>query len=83
MKTIKIAKAEPIGEKEVVPVTIVIDDQIPQNSYPVFNVDAFYSRQAYKLARVLGNSLPQGTLDRLIINLMKRKASLYRGLTLS
>ena len=102
MKTVHIAKAEPLGKsfsaKELLEtdlniedVTIIIDKKIPEMDQLVFKegldpdqeIYAFYKIHAFTLAQALYRSLPQGVYDQLIIELMQRKVSLYRGLTRS
>ncbi|HEC60709.1 hypothetical protein LCGC14_0831570 [marine sediment metagenome] len=84
MKEIQIMKADQIGDTEVKPVKIVINaslvaltDQIGET------IEEAYNHDADLLSRALFYSLPQGTFDRLLIKLMKRKTSSYRGITRS
>ena len=58
-----------------------LNDNLPDRTQA--NVEAFYYGLAKLLIQVLFESLPQGTLERLIIEFMKRKVSVYRGLTRS
>ena len=81
MKTIKLAKADPLQGTDPQPTTIVIDSQIPND--PTFDVEIYYYKQAEELTKALIECLPQGTLDRMLVTLMKRKVSLYRGLMIS
>ncbi len=81
MKELKVCKADPIGETEVQPVTIVINGTLPE--IQLDEVELAYNLDAQALANALFYSLPQGTFDRLIIKLMKRKTSIYRGITKS
>lgn len=82
MKEIRIMKADQIGGKEVKPVTLVIDDTLPdfsaKDSEPI---EEAYNYDAELLAGALFQSLPQGTMERLIIKLLKLKVSVYRGIT--
>ena len=84
MKTIRIAMAEQTDKMGSVPapVTIIIDGQLPDIDSSV-DIHSFFDGQARRLAYELFYSLPQGTYDKLIIELMKRKVSVYRGLTRS
>ncbi len=80
MKTYTIAKASPIGEKSlVVDTTILITDELPD--FDTSEAKEFYTLQAMQLSEALFNSLPQGTMDRLLIEMIKHKASLYVGLS--
>ena len=64
------------------PVTIIINGQLPDIDSGIDMQDIFLW-QAAQLSHDLFYSLPQGTYDKLIIELMKRKVSVYRGLTRS
>jgi len=78
MITIELSKASPLGKTEVEGRTIIIDRPTPE--FPSLEVARIsYETQAAILAQALTDSLPQGTLDRLLIALMERCASLYRG----
>ena len=84
MREFKIHKADPIGETEVLPATIVIDTKLSGNKcMDGMDIDDIYIKDAGLLADALFYSLPQGTFDRLIVKLMKRKMSAYRGITRS
>lgn len=66
--------------------TIEISEQLPQvHGGADVNwrdeCEGMYSGQAILLANTLYESLPQGTYDRLIIELMRKKLSVYRGVT--
>lgn len=81
---VSICKADPIGvndKNSVRPVIIRITEDIPDfhGHEALAFAREFYADEAKTLAFALFNSLPQGTLDRLIIVLMERTASLYRG----
>ena len=41
----------------------------------------FHEQEAQAIVKALGGSLPQGTFDRLGIEFMRHKVSLYRGKT--
>jgi hypothetical protein len=56
--------------------SIVIPELTVENSYD------FYQKEARRLATVLIETLPGGTLDQLIVYLLERKASLLRVPTL-
>ena len=81
MKTYTIAKATPIGkESSVVNTTIQITDNLP-DYVSLEQSTEFFTLQAMQLSEALFNSLPQGTMDRLLAEMMKRKSSLYIGLS--
>lgn len=83
MKEIRLVKFDPLSCQEAEDTVIRIIDEIPEFQYNkgLESIEGYYNDQADKLADALFNSLPQGTLDRLFIVLMKRKVSLYRGKT--
>jgi len=81
MKEVKICKAGSIGDAPVEPVIITVNEDLPDPTSG--DVELAYDLDAGSLAQALFYSLPQGTFDRLIIKLMKRKISSYRGLTIS
>ncbi|MEN6466080.1 MAG: hypothetical protein ABFD62_12930 [Syntrophaceae bacterium] len=79
MKTIAIFKAHPtIGPVESA--TIIMDEEVPTFAPPATleTVRDLYIDQGKKLADVLCSTLPGGTLDQLICELLTRKASLFR-----
>ena len=78
MKTLELHTASPLGKAEVEGVTIIISGATL--GFPSLDeARSFYNAEAIALATALTDSLPQGTLDRLLIALMERCASLYRG----
>lgn len=84
MKEIQIMKADQIRDTEVKPITIVINSSLPHISDHDENpVEEAYGYDADLLSRALFYSLPQGTFDRLVIKMLKRKVSVYRGITKS
>lgn len=77
---VKLAKAAPVGKTlTVVDTVIMIDSEITEFG-PTWLGDAadFYEDQAAMLVDALIQSLPGGTLDRVLIRLMEHKASLFR-----
>lgn len=80
---VNICKADPIGvndENLVRPVVIRITQGIPEfHGSGLASAREFYAYETKVLALALFSSLPQGTLDRLVIVLQERTASLYRG----
>jgi len=82
MKQLFLKKAESLPHQEIEDVQIVIEssDAISFNSD--VNVDLntareFFKTQGRQLADVLYKSLPGGTLDQLLCELMTRRASLF------
>lgn len=78
-------KAQPITESlPVESVTIVIDEAIPTillADGDVLRKSAdLFDEQAARLADALHNSLPQGMFDRLVLEFMRRRVSLYYGI---
>ena len=80
MKTLRLCKFDPLRGQVPVPVTIIIEDEIPEH-ITLEQAELFHAAQANRLERVLYKSLPQGTYDRLAILFASRKVSLYRGRT--
>ena len=78
MKILELHTASPLGKAEVEGVTVIISGVTP--GFPSLDeARSFYTAEAIALAMALTDSLPQGTLDRLLIALMERCASLYSG----
>lgn len=76
MKTIHLAKAEPITKSyPVEPVTVVIDLSVDR-SKDLSQWENFCNEQARLFCDVVLNALPQGVTDRIYVELTKRKASL-------
>jgi hypothetical protein len=81
------SKADPIISNEPVKsVQINISKAIPEmRKYPLDKCERFHARQAKRIAKLLYNSLPQGTFDRIIYEMMgikfKKYPSVYRGKT--
>jgi hypothetical protein len=84
MKEIKIYKAQSIGDKKAESVTIIIETEIPDINKDI-SLNGFYEKahklykdQAESLGNALYNSLPGGTLDKLLIFFLEKKASLFK-----
>lgn len=72
MKTVRAYRAQAARpDKPVEQVTIEIDDEIPASGVA-------FEEQARTLASVLWETLPGGTIDALIAEMLKRRASKYR-----
>ncbi len=82
MKTIHICKADLLHNQKPEEVTIIIDREIPEfHPYKNEAPEQWYQGEAETLIDALYLALPQGTFDRLGIEFMKKKISLYRGIT--
>lgn len=81
MKQVNLSIAESIGDTYPQPVTIIINDKIPE-AKTLDQSREFYTEQAAILARSLFDSLPQGTRHRLLIELMQLEVqnSLFKGI---
>lgn len=77
MKTIHIYKAQDIGDKKVETLEIYLDHEIPRFEDLKTRIQVF-EKEAFRLANVLCDTLPGGTLDQLICELLIRRASLFR-----
>ncbi|HEC62732.1 hypothetical protein LCGC14_2197370 [marine sediment metagenome] len=82
MIKINICKAAPI-KVETRPVTIVINKNLPTSEVHPGALEITMEEDAAILAGVLFGTLPQGTLERLVIHLLKKRVSIYRGVTRS
>lgn len=77
MTEISICKAQPLGSIRAPNTTIEIASEIPP--FPsLLEAREFYQKQAILLADALFQSLPGGTLDELMAELMKRRASYFK-----
>jgi len=76
-------KADLLEKEEIPDVYIHITDRLPEfKGKDCFkNAEELYEKEAERLEDILQKCLPQGVKDRLLIKLMKRKVSLYRGIT--
>lgn len=73
MKTYNIFTAQKVVT-EIEPVTIILNRQLPEIEQ-LGESRRVFEREAITLATALCITLPGGTLDRLIIELLRRKAS--------
>jgi hypothetical protein len=79
VKTINFYRAEPINDHGGEPTPIA--EQIPAmgvENFSVKDAQALYATQGRVLADALYDSLPGGTLDELLAELLQRRASLFR-----
>lgn len=87
MRIIHLCKFESLHDQEPEPVTIIINSELPdfealaQSDDILGPMAELYQNEAKLLVDILYNALPQGTFDRLGIEFMKKKVSLYRGKT--
>lgn len=71
-------KADPIGEKDVRSQIICLEANLP--SFDLADDPAeFYEMEAAGIARVILETLPQATIERLVLKLLECNAGLYRG----
>jgi len=80
MITLYTNKASPIGDQSIKDTTLIISGAPPEFK-DLRRAEKWYQKQAERVATILFTTLPQGTLDRILIALMQRKVSLYKGLT--
>ena len=73
MNEIMICKAQPIGLQMILDKTIILSGEPPYLE-SLQDMGKFYSKEAKELADVLETTLPGGTFDRLVAELLTRKA---------
>ncbi|MFH1527752.1 MAG: hypothetical protein ABIG69_14065 [Bacteroidota bacterium] len=73
-------KADPVGQGKVQDTIIEIKNKLPKID-SLEMAERHYEEQATLLEKALQESICQGVKDRLLIKLMARKVSLYRGIT--
>lgn len=76
LDTVQILRAQGVGDAEPATTTINIHDQIDAH-LSAFELRRLFERQGRDLAFALCRSLPGGTIDALLIELMRRRASLF------
>jgi hypothetical protein len=76
LKTINIFKAQGFGKKVVEGVTIKLVRELPRFVDVGESIDVF-EKEALTLADILCKTLPGGTFDRLVIELLKKEASSF------
>jgi len=75
MRTLQIKRAQGIGDQAVPPITIVIDREI-ESPRTVADAGTSFAREGVTLAKALIETLPGGTVDALLGELLKKRASL-------
>ena len=85
MKQYVFCKADAIvSDEPIESVAIIINEEIPKSdNFSLERWMDFHTTQANELAKLLFNSLPQATFDRLVYELLGMKVSVgcYRGKT--
>ena len=76
MKEIQITRAGAVARIQPEEVTIKITGS-PSDDMSTKEAEAFFTREAETLASILSNTLPGGTLDRLLGNLIASRATLF------
>ncbi|HUU41425.1 MAG TPA: hypothetical protein VMW42_10835 [Desulfatiglandales bacterium] len=81
MKEISLYKFSPLADQVAEDTIIRIDQDLPAFPHHMDSEDTtwFYQNQAEILANALLDVLPQGIIEPLIIEFLKRRISLYRG----
>lgn len=75
MSTLKIYKAQGIGDRRVEALAIVAEEEIP-NINDLEKSWRVYANQAKCIADAIFKALPGGTVDALLVEMLTRKASL-------
>lgn len=75
-RTVNIYRAQPVGDHEAERVTICIHYPLPDVSSQHPGTHDEFAAEATKLADALWASLPGGTIDALIAEMMRRRATL-------
>ncbi len=76
MKKIEIFKAQGVGGEEIESAEIVLEHPMPSYDATEIAMNTF-DLQAERIANLLFDTLPGGTLDRLIGKLLMRKATSF------
>ncbi len=77
MKQINLHRAASTGLSEIEPATIKIGDSVPEHA-TLEEAAIFYDKEATALVDALCESLPGGTLDRVLYRMFERRLSLFR-----
>lgn len=76
-RTLDLCKQEPLHRSEPIP-DLLIHVHVALPTADGSQAELAYARDAARLAGALWDALPGGTIDRLIVELMDRRASLFR-----
>lgn len=80
MKEIRLYKFSPLAGQIAEDTIIYIDQDLPDSrDQTLADTEKFYQEQAKILADALFDCLPQGIIEPLTIELLKRRVSLYMG----
>jgi len=80
MKEIRLYKFSPLADHIAEDTIIRIDQDLPDyRNQTLKDTEKFYQNQAEILADALFTSLPQGIMEPLTIEFLKRRVSLYQG----
>jgi len=81
MKEVRLYKFSPLRGQVPEDTIIRIDQDLPdyRNHETLKDAEKFYQNQAEILADALFSSLPQGIMESLTIEFLKRRVSLYMG----
>lgn len=77
-KRIIVAKALGVGPQVIDPAIIEIHGDVPDLGNNLHKLGAFYEEQGRLIVDVLMSHLPGGTVDQVIMELLKRRASMFR-----
>lgn len=80
MKTVELHKASPLRGDDVEPLQIKITEEVPDNFVTQEGMERFYNNEAKMLCDAILDTLPQATINRIIIRLMQGYAGYYRGI---
>lgn len=78
MRQVNIRKREPTRDEPVEGVAIIIDGKLPPPGERMGTAGAAFADDGRALASALLETLPGGTVDALIAELLIRRASLFR-----
>ena len=82
MHTVLVAKAARLHEPEIPGVTLQIAGELPPfDGVAMEDVVAYYQREATQVVEALVTTLPQGTMHAVLVTLLSRYGSVYRGPT--
>ena len=77
MKTLTVTRAGEFAGRAPEEVTLIFTGQPPDEPLPLYEFDARFAADAELIATTLMQTLPGGTLDRVIAKLLECRASLF------